>query len=96
MDDSVNTLNKRLDRFEGQLDGIRLAVVQMAKTEERVAIILEQTTTLFRQNSELQKRIAKLENENATQAKSISTFERLGWIAITAFIGSISWLQWKS
>lgn len=67
----MEVLEKRLDRFEFQLDEIRSALVQMAKTEERVAIILEQTTQLFQKHSTLQQCVNDLQKESAEKSKEI-------------------------
>lgn len=89
--DDMGQINQRLDRFERSLDEMRAAMVQMAKTEERVSIVLEQTTTLFKQQRNHQERINRLERENATQAQSLSFFERFGWLIATAVAGVIGW-----
>lgn len=92
MSEDMAQISKRLDRFERSLDEIRAAMIQMAKTEERVSIILGQTTDLFAKNSLLQERISKIERENATQGQSISFFERFGWLVATAVAGVIGWM----
>ena len=38
----IQQIMDRMKRFESQLDDVRSAIFQMARTEERVAIILEQ------------------------------------------------------
>lgn len=85
----------RLDNMERKLDEMGKALIQMARTEERVSIIIEQNSVLFKQmgdatkeRSALKDRIHKLETENATQGQSIGFFERAGW-AVAAVIGSI-------
>lgn len=64
-------LEKRLDRFEFQLDEIRTALVQMAKTEERVVIILERTTELFKKHSTLQQCVNDLQKESSKKAEAV-------------------------
>lgn len=85
----IDPIIGRLDRLEIRIDEVRAAMVQMAKTEERVSVILEQITTLFTKHTELQAQITKIEKENATQGQSIGFFERIGWI-IAGAIGSLA------
>lgn len=91
----MGALEKRLDRFEFQLDEIRTALVQMAKTEERVAIILDQNNELFKKYADMQNRVSHLERENATQGQSLSFFERAGWIIAGAFASIATWFITK-
>lgn len=92
MDSDMAQVLQRLDRFEQQLGEVRTAIVQMARTEERVSVVLEQNTVLFRKVDSLTNDIRKLEKENATQSQSIGTFERFVWIVITAAAGAVAWL----
>lgn len=84
-------LSKRLDRFENQLIGVGDAIVQMARTEERVSVLLEQNTTLFKKVDRFQQSIEGIKIENARQKQSLSFFERVGWIVVTAAIGVVGW-----
>lgn len=74
----------------------------MARTEERVTIVLEQNAAIFRQLAEAQKErsslkeeIGNIKTENATQGQSLGFFERIGWIVASAIIGGIGWLSNK-
>ena len=88
---NMSAIEKRLDRFEFQLDEIRAALIQMAKTEERVAIILEQNVAMFKTVSDLQNRLNDVEKENATQQQSIGLFERAAWIVAGAVASIGTW-----
>jgi hypothetical protein len=90
--DNVAQIANRLDRFERYLDEIRTALVQMAKTEERVSIILEQNTELFKRTNQIMARLAEVEKINATQGQSLSFFERFGWLLVTAAAGVVGWM----
>ena len=87
----IKELNRRFERVESHLDEVRLAIVQMARTEERVSMVLEQNTELFRKLNALQKQVGQLEKENATQGQSLGFFERLSWIVTTALVGLGVW-----
>lgn len=92
MDIDMTQVTQRLDRFERSLDEIRAAMIQMAKTEERVSIILEQNTVIFKEMSDVKKRLADIEKVNATQGQSLGFFERFGWLIATAVAGVIGWM----
>ena len=88
----MTQLMQRLDRFERSLDEMRGAVVQMARTEERVSNILEQNTLLFKELSVVKNRLNDIEKVNATQGQSLSFFERFGWLIATGVAGVIGWM----
>lgn len=92
----------RLENIEKKIDELGRAMIQLARTEERVSIMLEQNAAIFKQvtnmreqTDALKDRIHKLETENATQGQSLGFFERIGWIVITG-LASIATLVLKS
>ena len=87
----IKQLNHRFDRVEKHIDEVRVAIVQMAKTEERVSMVLEQNTVLFQKVDKLTSKVQELEKENATQGQSINVFERAWWIIATALAGLAAW-----
>lgn len=91
MSEDMTQILKRLDRFEDQLSEVRAAIVQMAKTEERVSLLLQNNTAILENQNAIYNRLSALEIENATQKQSIGTFERLSWIAIGAAASVAAW-----
>jgi len=87
----IKQLNTRFDRVEKHIDEVRVAIVQMAKTEERVSMVLEQNTVLFQKLDKLTVKVQELEKENATQGQSLNVFERVWWIIATALAGLATW-----
>lgn len=83
---------QRLERIEKQLDGVGSAIVQMARTEERVSVVLEQNTVFFRKLDALQTKVHELEKTDATQGQSLGVLERVGWIVVTAAISGLAWV----
>jgi hypothetical protein len=92
MDTDMAQVLQRLDRFEQQLSEVRVAIIQMARTEERVSVVLEQNTVLFKKVDSLTEKVGTLEKENATHGQSIGVFERFVWVVITAAAGAVVWL----
>lgn len=91
----IKELNKRFERVETHLDEVRLAIIQMARTEERVSVVLEQNTELFRKLNGLQKQVTDLEKENATQSQSLGVFERVAWLLAAGLLSSVTWVLKK-
>ncbi|MBL4860735.1 MAG: hypothetical protein JKX96_07745 [Acinetobacter sp.] len=83
---------QRLDRFEDQLGEISKAIVQMAKIQERVSILIDQNSALVEKDESLQIRINSLEIQAAVQKKSMSVFERIAWIVITGVVSGVTWV----
>ncbi len=80
----LHQLTQRLDRFEEQLGSVGEAIVQMARTEERVSNLLEQNNTLFKKMDRFQQAVEDIKIESAKQNQSLGFFERVGWIVVTA------------
>ncbi len=81
-------ITKRFDGLESEMREMRNALAQLARTEERVAIIIEQNGVLFKRMDEMRDEISTLKNTNSTQNQSIHFFEKAGWM-IAGVIGTI-------
>lgn len=90
----LKKMDDRFDKVDNTLNTVQAAIVQMARTEERVEILLKQNSVLFSELKEIKQRVTDLEKENAGQTKSICFFERTGWLLATTMAGVLSW-KWK-
>ena len=97
--DNAEQILARLTSMESETKGMRSdikdfgkALVQMAKTEERVSVLLDNNSLLFKKIDALELRTREVESINATQAQSLGFFERFGWLAATAIAGVIGWM----
>lgn len=79
MDASAQLLN-RMDRMEKHLDEMRLALVQMARTEERVSTVLEQNAVLFKKVDALTERVRELEQADIRQVHSLGFIAKVAWM----------------
>jgi len=86
MDQIVN----RLDRVEKKLDEIGRAMVEIAKTEERVVRLIEENQEFNRCLHKIQERVASLEKDNIKNGQFSRSIERAIWIMFTAAIGFVS------
>lgn len=89
MDATIQLLN-RMDRMEKHLDEMRLALVQMARTEERVSTVLEQNAVLFKKVDDLNIRIRELEKADIRQGHSLGFIGKVAWMlgggVVTVFV----------
>jgi chromosome segregation ATPase len=80
----------RLDRFESKLDSIQTALVELARTEERVVQLMDKDARREAMINEMQKRLGKLETAQAeNQSKIAMMWTGLG-VAVSAIIGLVT------
>lgn len=90
----LETLQKDVQDVRKTIDKFGDALIRFAKTEERVVTLLEQNTILFGKIERLEGRMSTAESVNAKQSQSLGFFERIGWIAVTAFSGAVGVVGW--
>lgn len=94
---------KRIDKMEVHLDEMRGAIVQMTRTEERVATVIEQNTILFskleklesrvlEKNKEIDEQLKAIEISDARHIQAMSFIERGGWLIASAIFAFLSGL----
>ncbi len=99
MSSDMAQIMARLDTMQGDVTGLKdrvekftEAMIQLARTEERMAVVLENLSVLFHKVDKLEGRMSKAESTNATQSQSLGFFERFGWLVATAIAGVIGWM----
>lgn len=88
----INQMLKRMDNLDNEMREMRKAITQLARTEERVAVVIEQNTILFKRMDELRTKVNELEKTNISQDKSIGFFEKTGWLiagAVSSGLGAL-------
>lgn len=90
-EEMMERILQQLGNMEKTIDELRSAMIQMARTEQQVATLIEQNSVLFKKLDDAQGRITQLEKDNISQGKSLDFFERLGWIGATALVGLVSY-----
>lgn len=74
----------RLDRLEKKMDDLGLALVNLARTEERVIHLMESDNEKTKWLREVQGKVVDLEKREAERAAISRRVERGIWAAITA------------
>lgn len=87
--DKINTIEKKVDKFGD-------ALIEIARTEERVAKLLEADSKKTDWLMELQKRVSELEKARIARSAILDRVEKGVWVTITAVIaafiaGLVSW-----
>lgn len=80
-------LTTQMDRIETKVDTMQAAIVQMAKTEERVVRLMESDTKKTEWILELQDKVIKLEKDQVGRNAIVSRVERVLWVGLTAALG---------
>ena len=79
--------DERLSRMETKLDKLSEAVVEMARTEERLLTIiksLENMDTAFKKYDDL---LDEIEKQALRKGQKIAFAERLFWMVVTGAVG---------
>jgi len=77
----------RLDRFESKLDSIQTALVELARTEERVVQLMEKDARREAMMNDMQKRLGKLETAQAENKSKIALMWTGLGVAVSTIIG---------
>ena len=89
----LDMLAKRFDRIEEKLDGMQAAFISLARTEEKVAHVIDQNVSLSKKNDKLTERVTNLEKDNVSQSKSIGFFERMSWLIAGTIATIAAWFM---
>lgn len=93
------TMNKgestRLDRIEEKIDKLSDAVVSIARAEEKLAGLESLNIEQHRKLQDLDDRLRTVETKVHDAQQSLSVFNKIFWIALTALItGGVAMVFW--
>ena len=86
--------NVRLDRIEEKLDNLTEAMVAFARAEEKIAGIKEDQLMMYERVNRLSAKLDDVEKVVQANHVTVTTINRLFWVAIVAVAGSIAAQLW--
>lgn len=86
--------NVRLDRIEEKLDNLTEAMVALARAEEKIAGIKEDQLMMYERVNRLSAKLDDVERVVQANHVTVTTINRLFWVAIVAVSGSIAAQLW--
>ena len=86
--------NVRLDRIEEKLDNLTEAMVALARAEEKIAGIKEDQLMMYERVNRLSAKLDDVEKVVQANHVTVTTINRLFWVAIVAVSGSIAAQLW--
>jgi hypothetical protein len=86
--------NVRLDRIEEKLDNLTEAMVALARAEEKIAGIKEDQLMMYERVNRLSAKLDDVEKVVQANHVTVTTINRLFWVAIVAVTGSIAAQLW--
>lgn len=88
-----DVIQNRMDKVEGKLDRITDALIQLARTEERILKLEEDRKSLHNQINRHGDQILDIQRHVNENSNFSALFQRVGWILlaalVTAFIASL-------
>lgn len=88
------SMETRLDRIEEKLDSLTEAMVALARAEEKIAGIKEDQLMMYERVNRLSAKLDDVEKVVQANHVTVTTINRLFWVAIVAVAGSIAAQLW--
>ena len=77
----------RLDRIEGKVDKLADAIIQMARTEERLVSVFKRMDNTEATLKKLDNRLDDIERQAIARGQKIAFAERIFWMICTGAVG---------
>jgi len=82
-----NEINNRFDRIETKLDKLSEAMVSLARTEEKIMAMENDRANQMNRMNRFSEKLDNIEKKCDDNARTVSTINKLFWVAIVAVIG---------
>lgn len=82
--------NSRLDRIEGKLDELTVAMVSLARAEEKLAGLKQDHDRSFERLNKFSAKLDEIERKVDENAHTVKIINKLFWVAIIAMAGAIA------
>ena len=76
----------RMDRLDDKIEKLTDAVVAIARAEEKIATLVSSVKHIESELDSTHDRLVDLEKETMVNTRSVSFYNKLFWITITAFL----------
>lgn len=89
IDDHMNhasQVDERMSRIEEKLNQLADAVVSIARAEEKIAILIQDTRDIKYNLTETYNRLHKVELDNANNASDLKTLNKFFWLVATTTV----------
>jgi hypothetical protein len=97
---SSESVNERLGRIEDKVDKMADAIVALARVEEKIMAIEQNSTILMKQVividgrlTDAEKRQNRIELEQAKDSQTLSNLRKFFWVVLSAVLGG-AFLVW--
>jgi len=86
--------DSRLDRIEAKIDKLADAMVSVARSEEKLVNMEQKYAAQYDRMNKFSEKLDKLEKCVSENSATITTINKLFWIAIIAMAGAIATNIW--
>jgi len=86
--------DKRLDRIEGKIDLLSEAMVQLARTEEKILNIQERSKENSERIDALSGKVYNLKERVNENANTVTIINKLAWVTTISVVGGFIKLMW--
>lgn len=86
--------NNRLDRIESKIDKLSEAMITIARAEEKLVSMEQKYTAQYERLNRFSEKLDELERIVTKNAATVTTINKLFWIAIISMAGAIATNLW--
>lgn len=86
--------NNRLDRIESKIDKLSEAMITIARAEEKLISMEQKYTAQYERLNRFSEKLDELERIVTKNAATVTTINKLFWIAIISMAGAIATNLW--
>lgn len=86
--------NNRLDRIEAKIDKLSEAMITIARAEEKLVNMEQKYTAQYERLNRFSEKLDELERIVTKNAATVTTINKLFWIAIISMAGAIATNLW--
>lgn len=80
----------RLNRIEEKIDRLSIAMVAIARTEEKIVGMEQKYAAQYDRMNKFSEKLDALEKVTTENAQTVTTISRMFWIALIAVAGAIA------
>lgn len=80
----------RLNRIEEKIDRLSIAMVAIARTEEKIVGMEQKYAAQYDRMNKFSEKLDSLEKVTTENAQTVTTISRMFWIALIAVAGAIA------
>ena len=85
-DPNITMISQRVERVENKIDDIFELMLAMARTEEKLTMVISNISDMKKDNNQLEERVVELEETSEVQSEQIKTNKRIIFMLLAGIL----------